>query len=91
MTKFLGKPDVLVQLDVESEECLKRIKDRNREMESSITFDYIDRLRDGYEEFVVGISERVPVIRLDWNKFQPTGDVLELIFKKLDCVEEVVD
>lgn len=79
MTNYLHRPDVIIYLDVEPEEALRRINMRSRGCENSITLDYLYDLRDGYEDWLKDISGRIPVIRINWNDFGNTNEVIKLI------------
>ena len=41
MTNFLHRPDLIIYLDVEPEEALRRINERSRDCESNLTLDYL--------------------------------------------------
>ncbi len=84
MTRFLHRPDLIVYLDVKPEEAINRIKIRARGCEINISVDYLNSLQNGYEEWLKDISPRIPVLRLDWNEFLPTEEVIVLIKAKLD-------
>lgn len=43
---------------------------RSRDCESSISVEYLDALRRGYEEFLSHISKLIPVIRVNWSKYR---------------------
>lgn len=79
MSNFLHRPDIIVYLDVEPEIALQRVKKRSRECESGITLEYLKDLKRGYEDWLVDISPRIPVIRIDWNTFKDVKYVSEKI------------
>lgn len=83
MTSFIRHPDIVVFLDVEPEKAMERINKRGRECEKDISLEYLVTLRDGYEEWLKDIEGKVPIIRIDWNTYQDTEKVSELIKKKL--------
>jgi len=83
MTSFIRHPDIVVFLDVEPEKAMERVNKRGRECEKDISLEYLVTLRDGYEEWLKDIEGKVPIIRLDWNTYQDTEKVAELIKKKL--------
>lgn len=83
MTSFIRYPDIVVFLDVEPEKAMERVNKRGRECEKDISLEYLVTLRDGYEEWLKDIEGKVPIIRLDWNTYQDTEKVAELIKKKL--------
>ena len=79
MTNFLHRPDLIIYLDIEPEVALQRVRSRGRACENGLTLDYLVRLRDGYEEWLQDVEGRIPVLRIDWNNFQDTADVVEQI------------
>lgn len=83
MSNFLHRPDLIVYLDVEPEEALRRIKMRNRECETNLPIDYLRSLKKGYEDWLQDIEPRIPVLRIDWNTFKSIDYVTDLIHKKL--------
>jgi len=70
MTNFLHRPDIIIYLDVEPEEALRRVKNRSRNCESNLPLEYLRKLKKGYEEWLDDVRGRIPIIHLDWNTFQ---------------------
>uniref|UniRef100_A0A6C0LW89 Deoxynucleoside kinase domain-containing protein n=1 Tax=viral metagenome TaxID=1070528 RepID=A0A6C0LW89_9ZZZZ len=83
MSNFLHRPDVIIYLDVEPEVALERIKQRGRECEAGITLEYLIKLKNGYEEWLSDIEGRIPVLKLDWNTYQDTEKVCQMINNSL--------
>jgi deoxyadenosine kinase len=83
MANFLHRPDIIVYLDVEPEIALERIKQRSRGCETGITVEYLKSLKKGYEDWLEDISPRIPVIKIDWNEFGTTEEVLVKINEKI--------
>lgn len=84
MTNFLHRPDLIIYLDVEPEEALRRVRKRSRSCEDGITVEYLTDLKKGYEEWLQDVEGRIPVLRLDWNTYMDTKEVLskvEEVFK----------
>lgn len=75
----MGKPDLIVHLDVTPEESLERIKKRQRGVESGIPIDYLIDLHKNYEIFLKNISKSIPVIRVDWSNFKSAEEVAKKI------------
>ncbi len=69
LSNFMCRPHSIVYLDVTPERSLERIRARNRPCEAGITLEYLQRLHDGYEEFLREISLLIPVLRVQWNEF----------------------
>lgn len=79
MTNFLHRPDVIIYLNVEPEEALKRVKTRSRDCESDLPLEYLRKLKKGYEEWLADLRGRIPIIYLDWNTFQDTDYIVSKI------------
>lgn len=69
MTNFLHRPDIIVYLDVDPQIAKQRILARGRDCEKDLPVEYLVKLREGYEEWLLDIGRRVPVLRLDWSEF----------------------
>jgi deoxyadenosine kinase len=69
LSNFMCRPHVIVYLDVSPERSLARIHERDRSCESTVSVEYLTRLRDNYEEFLQQISRLIPVLRVNWNEF----------------------
>jgi len=78
---FLPKPDLVVYLEVSTENALMRIMTRGRKYEQEVTADYLDVLQRLNKEWLQKIT--VPVLRVDTN-------VLNIVSKKAD-EEELVE
>lgn len=83
MTNFLHRPDVIIYLDVKPEEALRRVNMRSRDCESTLPLDYLYDLKDGYEDWLKDVETRIPVVRIDWNEFRDTDEVIEKVKKAL--------
>ena len=84
MSNFLHRPDLIVYLDVEPEEALRRVKMRNRGCETNLPVEYLRSLKKGYEDWLKDVEPRIPVLRIDWDEFKSTDYVIDLINKKLE-------
>jgi deoxyadenosine/deoxycytidine kinase len=92
MSNFMNKPNLIIYLDVSPEESLRRIKLREREMESSIPLEYLQRLKNAYDDFIQDISRVIPVISVNWSQFQSADDMAAMIqreYEKLRTVRSV--
>ena len=69
MTNFLHRPDLIIYLDVEPSEALRRVRERSRSCETKMSLEYLTELRNGYEEWLKDVRDRIPVLRLDWNTY----------------------
>ncbi len=82
LSNFMCRPNLIVYLDVAPEISLQRIAQRNRDCESSVTVDYLSRLRDGYEEFLADISKLIPVIRVHWDEYWEVDELAAAISRE---------
>jgi len=83
MTNFLHRPDLIIYLDVEPSEALRRVKKRSRSCETGLTLDYLVKLKQGYEEWLKDVEGRIPVLRLDWNTYIEPAKVVILVKKAI--------
>lgn len=83
MNNFLHRPDIFIYLDVEPEIAKERIAARGRECEKEIPLSYLAALKKGYEDWLKDIEGRIPVIRIDWNKFKNVNEVIDMIKPKI--------
>lgn len=89
MSNFMRKPSILVHLDVSPEESLRRIKERSRGMEVGIPLEYLQKLREGYEEFLQEISKTIPVIRVNWESFKHIDEMVAMIKQEFDNLHNI--
>lgn len=90
MSNFLHRPDLILYLDVEPEEALRRVNERSRGCESGLTLQYLQDLKKGYEDWLDDIKDRIPVIRLDWNTYQDPKKIANIIRDKIKCKKGLV-
>jgi len=81
---LLRLPDVLIQLDVDLDTVVRRIKDRGRTSERGVDPAYLKRLSALFSEWVDSVRDQTQVIRLDWNAFRPVDDVVRQIESELN-------
>lgn len=82
MRNFLHHPDVIIYLDVTPETALERVHKRGRACESRMPIEYLRALSAGYEDWVRdGLSNRIPVLNLDWNHPCTTDEVISKLLK----------
>ncbi len=85
MANFMRKPTLIVHLDVTPEQSLERIKARSRDCETTISVEYLQRLQSGYDEFIRDISKVIPVIKVNWSRFQNAEEVARKIKQVRAC------
>lgn len=79
MSNFMKKPNIIVHLDISPEESLNRIKSRSRECETSISLEYLTALHNGYNSFIQDISKIIPVIKVNYEQFKTTDEMVDAI------------
>ena len=79
MTNFLHRPDLIIYLDVEPLEALRRVRERSRSCETKMSLEYLTELRNGYEEWLKDVRDRIPVLKLDWDTYMDPEKVASLI------------
>lgn len=92
-------PDLFVYLRPDVNECMKRLKERNRDGESKVSEIYQENLMKEHDTFLSGDSVRVdknyhvPLLVLETNKdFRTDVEVQEKLTKQvIDMLEKVVD
>ena len=83
MKRYLVYPDLLIYLRVDPETSLQRIAERGRKAEVGITLEYMQKLHEGYEEFIEEMNSYTQVQILNWNKFLKMEEVVDLISEKI--------
>jgi len=79
MSNFMCKPNVIIYLDVNPEESLQRVRQRQRGVETGITVEYLTALYNEYENFVADISKVIPLIRVSWNEYHDAEEMAQMI------------
>ena len=74
-------PDIILYLRASAETCMKRIKQRGREMEKSITLEYLEMLNKNYDELINKLKdEGAKVIILNWDEIQDIKIIYDNLF-----------
>jgi deoxyadenosine kinase len=79
MSNFMCRPNVIVYLDVSPERSMERIQMRGRDVETGITMEYLTALYNEYDSFIKSISNTIPVVRVDWDKFRTVEEMAAAI------------
>jgi deoxyadenosine/deoxycytidine kinase len=73
-------PQLLIYLDVRPETAMKRIGTRGRDMEKTISIDYLRFLQKNYEQFIGEMEQAgVRILRLNWEQFPPMSEVVRMV------------
>lgn len=83
MRRYLVYPDVILHLRVDPQVALTRIASRGRDAEKTIPLAYLERLNNGYEEFVAEMARYTAVVIIDWNQFKPVEEVVEALHESV--------
>jgi deoxyadenosine kinase len=89
MSNFMKKNTLIVHLDVKPEESLARIKNRNRECESTITLEYLTKLYNAYEDFLQEICKVIPVIRVNYSTYKTAEEMAKIIKTTFDNMKNI--
>ena len=82
MKRYLVYPDLLIYLRVDPKTSLQRISERGRKAEVGITLEYMEKLHEGYEEFIKEMNCYTQVLILDWNQYISMDEVVGQISEK---------
>lgn len=84
LTPYFPKPDVLIYLEGEFEDVLKRIKERGREMEQNTPIEYWEEMYSRYQNWIDSFEE-CEVIRVNINEYDVINDPssIEKIIEKI--------
>ena len=69
---------------------MRRIKMRNRDCESTITLEYLQKLYSAYEAFITDIARIIPVIRVNYERFRTANEMAEMIIRYICSQYELV-
>jgi len=72
-------PDVIIYVDTDPEECLRRIKKRNRSGEENISLEYLENCDNYHQQMISNFEGKV--IRVTNLKYEEIKDII------LGCVE----
>src|SRR5438309_3911040 len=73
-------PQLMIYLDVKPETAMKRIGMRGRDMEKTISLEYLRYLHQNYEQFIGEMEQAgVRILRLDWEQFPPMSEVVRMV------------
>ena len=84
MQNFLHRPNLIIYLDVTPETAMARISQRGRECEKGLPIEYQRDLKRCYEEWLLDIKNRIPVIRVDWNEIKDVSYIVKCINKAFE-------
>ena len=81
--KTIARPDLIIYLRAQPEQCYKRLKERARECEKEVPLEYLQMLNDEYEKIMSRLSKKMKIVTIDYNRFLETKDVVGLIENEL--------
>ena len=89
MEKDIPKPDLVIYLQAIPEFLYKRIKQRDRDFEQEIEFDYIAKLCEAYNAFFFHYTAS-PLLIVDIKGFDFVGNAsdVNLLCKEIDELKE---
>jgi deoxyadenosine/deoxycytidine kinase len=73
-------PQLLIYLDCRPETAFERISLRGRQMERTISLEYLKMLKENYEAFITEMEQAgVRILRLNWESFPPISEIVRLV------------
>ena len=90
MKNNIRLPNFIIYLHVTPEVSMERIRMRSRECEKDISFDYIQRLYNEYEQFINDISKVIPVFHIEYSEFKSGKEMADEVLKKWDQLTRIV-
>lgn len=64
----MSYPDIIIYLNISVQTSMRRIGKRGRQMEESISEDYLKDLKKEYNLLYESLRYKTPIIEVDWNK-----------------------
>ncbi len=85
LVDFLPMPSLLIYLKASPETLLRRIADRGRSCEKSISSEYLGQLAAAYDAWLPRVQETCPTFILETEglTYPPTEDALELVAERI--------
>ena len=78
------KPDTFVYLRTTPEVCIQRMRERSRECETGVDFEYIRKIHDAYERFVDMLKQDITVLEIDAS--QCVDDVYRIVKQNIEAL-----
>src|SRR3989338_6033974 len=73
-------PQLLIYLDCRPETAIERIRLRGRDMEKTITPDYLKALQKNYYQFLDEMEQAgVRILRINWESFPPIEEIVRQV------------
>jgi deoxyadenosine/deoxycytidine kinase len=77
-----NSPNLIIYLDVSTDICMQRIKNRGRECENGIDLDYLKTLESHYKNYLTSCEEsNIPVLVIKAQNFKNPGDIAKEIMR----------
>ena len=71
--RIVPPPEVVVYLRTSPEVAMLRVRERGRESERSLTWEYMDRLHEAYTRWVSDMKTKTKVLTFQWDDFTNPG------------------
>lgn len=88
LSQKVVSPDLIICLSASTDLIYSRIKKRNRAEENNISYEYIEKVNKGYEDFFVKIRKKYKTVNIDMNCWDFVKD-RDLIFRLNNQLNEV--
>lgn len=82
------KPDLIICLSASTDLVFNRIRNRDRELEDGISFEYIDKINKGYNSFFADLKQSFVTIDIDMNTWDFAKDPT-LKYELIDIIKSI--
>ena len=89
MSSFMRTPTMIVWLKVKPATAYRRIKERARGCETTITLEYLTALAAAYETAMVRLSRTIPVICVDYERFVDADAMAASVIHEYDRASNI--
>ena len=71
--RIVPPPEVVIYLQTSPEVAMMRVRQRGRESERALTWEYMNRLHDAYERWAGDMRTKTRVLTFHWDDFANPG------------------
>lgn len=89
ISNFMRRPNLIVFLDVTAEVAYQRLQMRNRDCETSVSLEYLQRLYVVYQDFINDISKRIPVIKVSYAQYKTAEEMASIVYREWEQMQMV--
>ena len=71
--RIVPPPEVVIYLRTSPEVAMLRVRERGRESERALTWEYMNRLHEAYTRWVSDMKTKTKVLTFQWDDFTNPG------------------